>query len=263
MAKRQGTPLWATVGCGCGLLVLLVIGAIVAAGFFGASALKGYMDDMKDPAARATRAGELLGVEQLPEGYSAQFFLRIPWLFDMVVLSDSEPVVIEDDDFEFEADTIGEHFFAYFSIRDSDVDHEEFERMLRGEASAEGVRTDLDLEIESDQELSRGSFDLGDQQLSYVGHRGEIDLDGGDVDGIYSQILIDCPGDELTRAAVWFQRQRDGEHEASGSLSGGDKTTDKTADKTADQLAIEILGTPADEATLRRFMDHFNVCHDA
>ncbi len=46
MAKRRGTPLWVTVGCGCAGLVMLLVGGVVAAGFFGFSAFKGYVEDM-------------------------------------------------------------------------------------------------------------------------------------------------------------------------------------------------------------------------
>ena len=244
MAKRQGTPLWVTVGCGCGLLVLMLIGAIVATGFFSVTAFRGYVEDMKDPIARAEKAGEILGAEALPEGYTAHVFLRIPWLVDIVLLSDSEPVVIEDENFELESDAIGRHLFAYFSLPRSDMDHAELERMLRGESDADGVQTDIDLEVESAEELARGSFELGDQRLSYVSHRGELDLDGGAVEGIYSQVLIDCPGDERTRAAVWFQR----------SGQGGESEPDAAGTTGA--------GTPADEEALRRFMDHFELCRD-
>ncbi len=235
--SKRGTSLWVTIGCGCLVLVALGIAAVVAAGYFGASAVKGYVEDMKDPEARAAKAGEILGAERLPEGYTAHLFLHIPWLFDMAVLSDSEPVVIEDDEFEFESDAIGQHLFLYFALRKSRMDHDDLEQMLRGESTSDGVKTDIDLEIESDEELSRGSFELGAQRLSYVGHRGELDLDDGDVDGIYSQVLIECPDADLTRAAVWFQRAG----EAAGQGTG-------------------VAGTPADEDALRRFMDHFNLC---
>ncbi len=239
MAKPRGTPLWATVGCGCCLLVLLVIGGLTIAGFFGVSKFKGYIEDMKDPEARSAKAAEILGAEQLPEGYTAHIFLRIPWVVDIVMASDSEPVVIEDDEFELESAAIGEHLLVYFSLRMGNMDHEDFERMLRGERSADGVKTDIDLEIEPGEELGRGSFELGRQELSYVAFTGELQLDDGDVEGIYSQVLIDCPGDKVTRAAVWFQR-------------GGERISQEDL--------IETDGTPADEETLRRFMDHFDVC---
>ncbi len=239
MAKRPGTPPWVGIGCGCCLLVLLIIGAIVAAGMFGASAFKGYIDDMKDPTARAAAAAEMLGVEELPEGYTAHIFLRIPWLFELVVASDSEPVVFEDDDFELESEAVGQHLLVYFSLPESDMDHDDLEDMLRGESHSDGVNTDIDLEFEADQELSRGSFELGEQKLSYVGYRGELELDDGDVEGIYSQVLIDCPGDDRARAIVWFQR-------------GGERI--------AESDGFETAGTPADEDTLRRFIEPFDVC---
>ncbi len=237
--SNRGTPLWVTVGCGCLVVVALGIAAVFVAGYFGASAVKDYVEEMKDPAARSDKAGEILGAEELPEGYTAHLFLHIPWLFDMVVLSDSEPVILEDDDFELEDDAIGQHLFLYFAMRKSGMSHDNLESMLRGESTSDGVQTDIDLEIESDEELSRGSFELGEQRLSYVGHRGELDLDGGDVEGIYSQVLIDCPAGEQTRAAVWFQR-------GGQPISADDHT--------------EIDGTPADEEELQRFMAHFNLC---
>ncbi len=240
MAKRQGTPPWVPIGCGCCLFVLAVIGALVAAGFFGVSAVKDFVEDMKDPAARTARAAEALGAEQLPEGYTAHVYLSIPWLIDLVMASDSEPVVYENDDFDLESDAIGQHLFVYLGLPRSDtMDHDQLEGMLRGESPSEGVDTDIDLEIESERELSRGSFTLGRHELSYIGHLGEMDLDDGDVEGVYAQVLIDCPGDDVTRAAVWFQR-------------GGERVSE------TDRL--EIAGTPADEETLRAFMDHFDVC---
>ena len=241
MTNRRGTPLWVTVGCGCGLLVALVIGAVLVAGYFGASAFKGYVEDMKDPAARSAKAGEILGSEQLPEGYTAHLFLHVPWLIDMVILSDSEPLAVEGDDFELESGAVGDHLFVYFALPRADLDHQELTDMLQGKAHAEGVKTDIDLELESDRELSRGSFELGRQQLSYVGHLGELDLDDGDVEGVYSQVLIDCQDNESTRAAVWFQR-------------GGERVSDSDR--------VEISGTPADETALSAFMAHFDVCGD-
>lgn len=234
--KRQGTSPWVSVGCGCCLLVLLIIGAIMAAGMFGAAAFKGYIDDMKDPTARGVKAAEILGVDELPEGYTAHVYLRVPWLFEMVVASDSEPVEFEDDDFELESDAVGRHLLVFFSIPQSDMDHDDLEDMLRGKRTSEGVKTDIDLEFEVDEELSRGSFELGDQELSYVGYRGELELDDGDVEGIYSQVLVDCPRSDRTRAFIWFQR----------------------ADSDAESNGHD--GTPADEETLRRFMSHFDVC---
>ena len=237
MANRRGTPIWVTCGCGCLGLAALAVGGMVAAGFFGASAFKGYVEDMKDPIARSAKASEILGAEQLPEGYVAQLYFQIPWLLDVVVLSDGEPMEVVDDEFELETETLGEHTFVYFFLRQRGIDHDELERMLRGDSHGEGNRVNMDFEFDSDRELARGSFEVGDQKLSYVSHRGELELDDGDIEGVYSQVLIECPNDDLTRVAVWFQRDDDGE--ASGAAEDD---------------------SPTDEAALRRFMVHFDVC---
>ncbi len=242
MTQRRGTPLWVTIGCGCGLLVAFAVAAVVAAGYFGASAFKGYVADMKDPASRAARAGDILGAEELPEGYTAHLFLHIPWFFDMVMLSDSEPLVVEgveDEELKLESDAVGEHLFVYFALPRADLDQAELTQMLRGKAHSENVRTDIGLELDSDQELARGELELGRQRLSYVSHLGELDLDDGDVEGIYSQMLIECPGAGGTRAAVWFER-------------GGERIDDSDR--------VEIAGTPADPEALSAFMAHFDVC---
>ena len=77
--NERGTPIWVTIGCGCGLLVMLVIGAIVAAGFFGFSAVKGYVEDMKDPSARGAKAAKILGSRAASRGlYGASFSCIYP-----------------------------------------------------------------------------------------------------------------------------------------------------------------------------------------
>lgn len=239
MAQKRGTPLWITLGCGCVLLVTLVIGAVVAAGYFGVSAFKGYLSDLKDPASRSLKAAEILGTSRLPEGYVGQLFLRIPWVFDMVILTDGEPMEIaEEDDVDLDAATIGEHLFLYVKLRSKRMDEEEIDQMLRGERTSDGVRADVGIELDPEEELGRGAFDLEAQSLRWVAHRGEIELDD-DLPGIFSRVIIDCPADELTRVAVWFQRQAE---------DAGDTP--------------DLVGTPADESALKELMGHFNVCVD-
>ena len=240
MARKQSTPLWITLGCGCALLVALVIAAVVAAGYFGVSAFKGYLSDLKDPASRTARAAEILGASRLPEGYVGQLFVRIPWVFDMVILTDGEPMtIVEEGDADLDAAAVGEHLFLYVKLRSKRMDDEEIDRMLRGERTSDGVRADVGIELDPDEELSRGAFELPPQSLRWVAHRGEIELDD-DLPGIFSRVIIDCPSDELTRVAVWFRR--DPEEPAAAPS--------------------DLAGSPADEAALAELMGHFNVCAD-
>ena len=240
MAPRRGTPLWITLGCGCVLLVALVIGAAVTVGYLGVSEFRDYLSDLKDPASRSAKAAEMLGASRLPEGYVGQLYFRIPWVFDLVVLSDGEPVAIAgEDDVDLDAAAVGEHLFLYVELRSKESD-EDIDRMLRGERTAEGVQADIGLELDPDEELGGGAFELPPQSLRWVAHRGEMELDQDDFDGIYSRVIIDCPADDKTRVAVWFRR---------------DPETPAAA-------PADATGSPADEAALRRFMGHFNVCAD-
>ncbi len=248
MAKRRGTPIWVTIGCGCLLLVALVIGGMVAAGYYGVSSFQGYIEDMKDPASRAARAAEILGAEQLPEGYTAQFYFRIPWFLDMVMLSDGEPMVIEgEEDVELESDSVGEHMFMYFKVRTERMDDEDIERMLRGESTSEGVRTDLGFEFDPEEELGRGELEIGKQHLAWVAHRGEIDFEDGDMEGVFSQLIVDCPGKEMTRVAVWFRR---------------DPEDPDVEEDPGVEMAPDLAGGPADPQALESFMSHFDLCKD-
>lgn len=235
--KRHGTPLWVTLGCGCLLLIGLAFGAIVAAGWLGVSVFKDYVEDMKDPAARGARAAEILGAGELPEGYSAQMFFRIPWVIDMVILSDGEPARVENDDYELDEASFGQHALFFLILHRGEMDEDEVEKMLRGEPVAEGVHIDMGLETESKEELSRGTLEIPPQTLRYVAHRGELELeDHRPIEGIFSRMFVDCPGDELSRLAIWIQRQGE------------------------DEPPLETQGSPADEDELRRFMEHFNLC---
>jgi len=240
MAQKQSTQWWITGGCGCCLLLALLIGAVVAAGFFGVSSFKDYLTDLKDPVSRSARTAEILGASRLPEGYVGQVFFSIPWVFDVVILSDGEPMAIaEEDDVNLDAAAVGEHVFIYFKLRSKDMDDEDVDHMLRGEHTSGGTRVDVGIELDPEEEIGRGAFELEPQRLRWVAHRGEIELDD-DLAGIYSRVIIDCPTDELTRVAVWFQRDPEEPSEA----------------------AADLAGSPADEAALRTFMGHFNVCVD-
>ena len=235
-ARRQGTPLWVTIGCGCLFLIALVVGAFLVAGYFGVSAFKGYIEDMKDPASRNARAGEMLGISEFPEGYTAQLFVRVPWVFDMVILSDGDPAAVTDDNLDLDADSFGEHVFFFLTLRKGKMGEEEVEKMLRGDPIAEGVRVDFGLRADSAEELARGSFETPPQRLSYVSHRGEVEFENRPLSGIYTRVLVDCAEDELSRLGIWFQRRGE------------------------DDEALPVAGSPADENALRSFLGHFNLC---
>lgn len=246
MAQKRGNQLWITCGCGCLVVVALAIGGMIAAGYLGVSGFESYLTDLKDPAARTARAAEILGASRLPEGYVGQLFVSIPWFFDLVILSDGEPMVIADEaDADLDAATVGDNLFLYFKIRSDEADDEDIDRMLRGERTSDGVQADIGIELDPDEELGRGAFELEPQSLRWVAHRGEIELAHEDLQGIYSRVIIDCPRDARTRVAVWFRRDAEEAAAAAAGLAGS---------------AAGLAGTPDDEVALKELMGHFNLC---
>ncbi len=264
MANRtQATPWWVTAGCGCCGLFLLALGAIVAAGYLGVSAVKDYVEDLKDPAARAVKAGQILGASELPAGYSAQVYLRIPWVFDLVILSDGEPAVMEGDEMELEPKNFGEHVFVFFTLRQGSMDEEEIDDMLQGRRTKDGVEIDVGFEVDVEQQLAEGAFEIGAQRISYIAYRGDVLFEGDPEPGIFSRILFDCEGDQLTRAGVWLRREAAVSEDAVPNTVAPNTVAPNTvAPNPMAGDTLELSGSPADEASLREFLGHFDVCND-
>ena len=120
MANKQSTSPWVWIGCGCFALVALVVGGFATLGFFGAKAVRDFEAEIKDPVLRDERARTILGAEQLPDGFSAQFHLRIPFLLEMVSLSDGEPLEYDEERHQarLRSENLGERAFIYLAMRD-------------------------------------------------------------------------------------------------------------------------------------------------
>ncbi len=247
MAAEKGTSPWIYAGCGCAGCFGLGVLAVIATTFFGVSMFKDYVEDIGDPAVQTERAEKLLGVDSLPADYHARLVFRIPWVFDAAILTDGpvpEITASEDlDDFEpLSGENLGVHAFIYLAVRAGASDEGDLDAVFGGRRSGGRGRRpgrdhiDLGSQFDSREELSRGSFDLDPGEVSYVGHRGELETeDGQRVDGVYSQMKIDCPGDRKLRYAVWFERA-------------------------PDDADPDPAGTPADEDALRGFLGHFHLC---
>ncbi|MCP4664238.1 MAG: hypothetical protein GY856_53315 [bacterium] len=231
---KKGTSPWVYIGCGCVVLLILTIGGCLAATFFGVTRVKDFVEEMEDPVKREERVRQILGAPELPEGYHAQMFFRVPFVLEMVILSDGEPLEFDagGGGGDIDVEDLGEHVFMLFSIRDMGGSRRDVERWFEGEAGRP-ENIDFDVDFDSDELLGRGEFEVGSQNLRYVAHRGRIEHE----DAIFAMLLIDCPkADRVRLAFYWLQLDPD------------------TAE------APELAGTPADEAVLRDFMGHFNLC---
>lgn len=235
MATNKGTSPWLYVGCGCAAFAGLCVMAIIALGFFGASMFQGYVEDMTDPEVRSERSQQILGTESLPEGYSALMFFRIPWILDMVILTDGPEMEAGEDLEDFSAldsEMVDDHFFLYFALRIDDPNDKDFDEMFEEGHRQGGVDLDVGSTFRSLEKIGEGAFDLDPGSLRYSAYHGELVTEDHErITGTYSQMKVNCPDARRVRFAVWFQRE-----------------------------GAAAASTPADEATLREFMNHFAFC---
>ncbi len=236
MSGKQKS-VWGWFGCGCVGLVVLAIGGAIAAMVGGRMFVRDYVEALKDPVARAERVEQILGTEELPAGFEPQIFFRVPWLLDMVVISDGEPAELDDQgNVDLEARHLGENAFVFLAMRDLGDAREDLEALLAGETGR--LHNEIQLDFRSLEPLGSGELDVPPQHLRWAAHRGEFRGRREDREGIYAIVLVDCPEEDgRVRAAFYWQHREAVEGEA-----------------------LDLAGTPADEATLRSLVGHFDLC---
>lgn len=237
MAGKSTSP-WVWVGCGCVGAVVLGIGACIGLGVVGTRFARNLEEELKDPVRRQERAREILGADELPAGFHAQLHVSVPLIFEMVVLSDGEPVEYRDEgQADLKARNLGDNAFIYLALPDIGDAREDFERLLEGEDTRDLDNVQLDLDFRSEEILARGEIDLPPEHLRYSTQRGEFRDGRQRSPGIYTVMLVDCPSPSKVRAAFYWHRQ-----------------TDLPPPPEADP------GARPYEDDLRAFMSHFQLC---
>lgn len=239
----KNTSPWIYVGCGCLGCLMLGVSLVAFLGMAGSSMVKGFVEDLEDPVARDERARRILGTDELPAGYHARVFFSIPWILDMVILADGEPITysdIESADLEngepfdlgnLTADDAVSRFFFYLAVRGEDA---EAEAIFRGDSK---VDVKLGASVESSEKIGEGSFTDDDQTVEYALHHGEMKTDDGSrLDGTYGLMKISCPAGDRTRVALWFVQDDE------------------------DDTAAPRFLAPSSEAELAEFMAPFSLC---
>lgn len=255
MARRSTSP-WVYVGCGCLGAVVLAIGACVSVGLFGVQFARNLEQELKDPVLRQEKAREILGAEKLPDGFHAQVHVSIPLFMDMVVLSDGQPIELEDDgNTELEPENLGDQAFIYLAMRDIGDVRDDFERMLDGGDTRDLENVDVGLDFRSEEVLGRGEFELPPQRVRYATHRGAFRDGRESNEGVYSVLLVDCPSTSRVRAAFHWRRVD------AGDLPAEDlPAEDLPAEADPGELDPAAHDPAAHEADLKRLMGHFQLC---
>ena len=214
--QRKETSPWVWMATGCGGCVVLVVLAVVGAGYFGFRAMSGFRDSLMDPEIRTDRVLEILGAAELPEGYRAQMFFRIPFTGEMAVIGDGEEPDFSDgrsfDQSFLSGDSIGSHFLVYVRLRRMELDDDDLRHIVLGEENASDVQIQLGYRFLSEEEVDAGSFEIEGGRVDFRILRGALSSRGDDQSGMIAAMAIRCddargPGAARgSRAAGWFER---------------------------------------------------------
>jgi hypothetical protein len=97
------------------------------------------------------------------------------------------------------------------------------------------------IRIDATSIVKRGSFSVENRKIFYVSSRGSVGTNNGNQqarEGLNTSVLFDCPGEQL-HIGVWTQK-------------------DPAPDQAVEEL--DLTGTVADEAALKRFLSPIDPC---
>lgn len=231
---------WHVIGCGCSVLLVLALIAAAAVIFFGKQMVDGVRAGIEDPEVRAARTREILGYDELPEGYHPGFSVSVPFVMDMASLGDREPPAGEemgDEGFEEELEKgFGGAFFERRGFLFMKV------RALGDEPPEGEFQGELDLDIQIQRRIDEGTLEAGGAEVDYTAHLGYGLRDGERMPTLSTELDIRCLSAPYMRKAVWF-------------------TPGPEEEVPVGELDPEVLrGTAADPEAIKAFLDHFDLC---
>lgn len=236
----KSTSPWVWVAAGCGCAVLAAVFAIGGMGFFGYRWAKQVESGIKDPSQRQAKVLEVLGAEQLPEGYYPAMGLSVPFVMEMAMLTDRELPAGELD--QAGRELFGERGFIYTKMIQSGRDRQRIQDYFDGKTDDLDVLRHTGMNFGRGEVLRKGSLHLPGAEARYVAQRSEVSFHSG-ASGrtITTTTLIECPKDNRMRLGIWF-------------------APDVAAPEEAPVGSLDLTGTPADEAALAAFLGHFRFC---
>lgn len=244
---------WHYVGCGCAVLAALGLLAIGSCFYFGWRTANDMQKTMSDPVAREAKLRELLGYDELPEGYHPGFALSVPFVMDMAAVGDRELGDGERMSIETE-DVFEERGFMFFRMRQF--------------VSPDELQGDTDFDFDADERISVGEIQAAGARVEYTAQRGTRYAGDQPIPSVAAELRFDCD-DRYHRFGVWFEHigeddeAEEAEPEAPETAEDGTAVEPEVVEPAApieDEPEPDYTGTPADEEALRDFLNHFDVC---
>ncbi|HEV7516469.1 MAG TPA: hypothetical protein VGR07_09235 [Thermoanaerobaculia bacterium] len=240
-APPKKTSPWNYIGCGCGLLVALILVSVVALTFISYRKLKEAEQSFKDPVKREARTRQILHYEQLPAGYYPMGALSFPFVMDMAILSDQEPPPGVD---QKHGGGFKDHGFIYMVLRDWMGKRDELQAYMEGTGKRPDWMKKSDVDLDAQEVIGRGTVKIDGRTALYVASRGEVQSrNHRRSKGLVTLLSIDCPDDKRLRLGIWF---------------GPDPDAGKPIGHLADRA--DLTGTNADPKEIQEFASHFHLC---
>lgn len=220
---------------GCSALAVIVVAVV---GFFLYRQAKTFQENLTNPEPKTL---QMLGITAMPEGYHANFAMKIPFLMEMIVMS-TEPGTYEDKENQ-SGEPFGKKGFFYITFLRLKKDSTDLQDFFEGKTDRTDVLKDNGVNIDVDEMLQRGTFQLNDSNFFYMVQRGSFQAGQGRADGLSTMMLIQCPDDKKMRMAVWY---------------GPDEANTEGVDPSEMQATLE--GTVGDLDEVKSFVGQFNFC---
>jgi hypothetical protein len=247
--------------------VLTVI-AVVGLGMAGYRWTRGLVESLEDPDARDAKVREILGAEKLPEGYYAAMGMEVPWVTEIAIISD-RPVHFERQDphsldIDLKDESFGDEVFMYLGTRAFSNKEKDIERFFAGRQMQSMQNNTGGSRVRDTELLREGEIEVRGTPVRYRIDRGRIDLESGETEGRGVRLRFRCADSGWVHLGIWsgpaapFYR---GLHETTPGRppeAGLEAVAPEAREATREPGPV--TGVPADEASLREFLGHFDIC---
>jgi hypothetical protein len=232
---RKGLPPWAWIGCGCLGVVVAFLGLAIVLGLWGLQKAREIGEQMADPEERTSKALQILGAEEIPDGYHALVAFSVPFVIDAVVLSHLPPAE------RGPLDGLGERGFLYASFPGFVHQDREIRDFLEGRSDDVVVLREQEVDVDLEERVSRGALSRERDEVLWACHRGSVETEeaGRSKPGLVTILLIDCDDDSRRRMGLWF---------------GPDPAPERPAEE------IDLRGSVGDAAEIERFLGGIRPC---
>ena len=240
------------LGVGCLIAGILIVGGFAAFGFLAYRWGKGLEETMKDPAARESRVLEILGGDELPEGYYGMVGFSVPMIMELAILTDREASEGE------EIPDLGARGLIYMALRNFGRDREELRDFFDGTTDDPRVLDKHDVDLDLGKRITNGRIERPEGDISWVAHYGEVTSvqTRGRHEGLVTLFLVDCPGSSRNHIGIWFGP----ETETDESTESAESTELAKAEQEDAAPAPSYDGTVADPALVAEFVSYFRFC---